>query len=125
MTTGSTLWALAGGHIPAKSNGPEPARTSRDVLHLLNTGATEASVELMIYYVDREPVGPYRFKVPARRLKVVRFNDLIEPEALPLATNYGCTLSADQPLVVQYTRLDTSHNPQATESTLAAYPLAP
>ncbi|GAB2773192.1 sensory rhodopsin transducer [Rhabdobacter roseus] len=123
MTTGSTHWALAGGHIPAESNGPEPARTSRDVLHLLNTGDTEASVELLIYYADREPMGPYRFKVPARRVKVVRFNDLIDPEAIPLATDYACTLTANLPLVVQYTRLDTSHNPQATESTLAAYPI--
>ena len=33
-----------------------------------------------MFHTDREPVGPYRVTVPARRTLHQRFNDLTDPE---------------------------------------------
>lgn len=116
---GHTVWAIPGGHIPPRSTGREPEYTSRDELSLLNTNDNEAEVELTIFYSDREPVGPYRLVVPARRVRQLRFNDLIDPEAIPLDTPYACVLVASVPIVVQFTRLDSSQANNAVASTIA------
>ena len=119
---GHTTWAIPGGHIPLKSTGHEPENTSNDSLSLLNTSDQPAQVQMMIYYSDREPIGPYPLTVPARRVRMFRFNDLINPSALPLDTNYACILESDVPILVQFTRKDTSQAENALLS-LMAYPL--
>lgn len=104
---GSTRWALAAGDIPAESNGPEPEFTSHDRICVLNTGGRRASLEVTVYHGDREPVGPYRLTVEARRVRHVRVNDLIDPEPVPLGRPYGCVVRSDVPVVVQLLRQDT------------------
>ncbi|MBA2454615.1 MAG: sensory rhodopsin transducer, partial [Chloroflexia bacterium] len=80
---GHTRWAIAEGYIPSGSTGPDPEFTSHETACILNTGDTDAQVTITIYFSDREPVGPYRFTVPARRTKHLRFNDLQDPETVP------------------------------------------
>jgi hypothetical protein len=104
---GHTTWAIPGGHIPPESRGREPEHTSRDVLCLLNAGDAEARLSMTFYYADREPVGPYPLRVPARRVRHVRVNDLIDPQAVPLGVPYGCVIESDVPIVVQLTRVDS------------------
>jgi hypothetical protein len=116
---GHKVWAIAGGHIPPSSIGHEPECTSRDELFVLNAARREARMELTIYYTDREPVGPYKLKVAAQRVRRVRFNDLIDPEAMPLDVDYGVVIRANVPIVVQFSRLDTSQPSAAIASTMA------
>ncbi|WP_208760859.1 sensory rhodopsin transducer [Micromonospora orduensis] len=104
---GARLWVVPGGHIPFPSNGPEPAFTSFDQICVLNATGTRADVELHIYYEDAEPVGPYAIAVEARRVRHVRLNDLIDPEAVQLDRPYGCLLRSPVPVVVQFLRQDT------------------
>lgn len=110
---GKRVWAIPGGHIPSSSTGPEPEHVSRDELQLLNTGDELAEVELTLYYADREPVGPYALNVHPRRVRRIRLNDLIDPEAMPLDTHYACVVRANVPVVVQFTRVDTSQEANA------------
>jgi hypothetical protein len=105
---GRTIWAIAGGHIPLASTGVEPAFTSRDELVVLNSGDKDAQITLTIYYADREPVPGYHLTVGARRVRRVRMNDLIDPEALPLGQDYGVVLVSEVPVVVEMVRVDTS-----------------
>jgi hypothetical protein len=118
-TIGAKVWAIPGGHMPLRSSGDEPRNTSRDELCVLNAGSFDASVQLTVFYEDREPVGPYPLKVAAHRVRHVRFNDLIDPQALPLDTPYAALLVADHPVVVQFTRHDTSQAAHAIATTLA------
>lgn len=120
-TIGARVWAIPGGHMPLRSSGEEPRDTSRDELCVLNASHFDVHLRLTIYYEDREPVGPYRLKVAARRVRHVRVNDLIDPEALPLGTPYAALLVADRPVVVQFTRQDTSQAENAIATTLG-YP---
>jgi hypothetical protein len=116
---GRMAWLLSGGRMPLASNGPEPTFTSNDKLCLLNTGDELANVEIAIHYADREPVGPYRLTIAARRMRQVRINDLIFPEAIPLENAYAIVLRADAPIVVQFSRQDTGSAARAIAGTMA------
>lgn len=116
---GRTVWVIPGGHIPTHGTGPEPAMTGHDLLCVLNTGDAEARLALTVYYADAEPVGPYPLTVAARRVRHVRFNDLIDPQAMPLGVPYGVVVRADAPVVVQYVRQDTRQAANALLSVIA------
>ena len=119
---GHKRWAIADGHVPLRSTGHEPENTSHDRLCFLNTSDEEARIEIMFYYMDQDPVGPYAVEIDARRVRHVRINDLIDPEAVQLDRVYGCIIESNVPIVVQFTRVDTSRAENAMLGTMA-FPL--
>ena len=116
---GKRRWAIAEGYIPSWSNGPEPQFTSHETACLLNTSDEDAHVEITAYFSDREPVGPYKVTVPARRTLHLRFNALEDPEPIPPDTDYASVIESDVPIVVQHTRLDSRQAENALLSTIA------
>ena len=116
---GRRRWAIAEGYIPGESTGPEPAMTSHETACLLNAGDQDALVEITVFFSDREPAGPYRVTVEARRTKHVRFNDLTDPEPIPKDTDYASVIVSDVPIVVQHTRLDSRQAENALLTTIA------
>jgi hypothetical protein len=116
---GHKRWAIAEGYIPESSHGPEPEMTSHETVCLLNTSDQDAQVKITIYFSERDPIGPYKLTVPARRTKHVRFNDLKEPAPVPRGTDYASLIEADVPIVVQHTRLDSRQSANALLSTIA------
>jgi hypothetical protein len=116
---GRKRWAVAEGYIPPSSNGPAPQMISHETICLLNAGPRDAHVEVTIFYADREPVGPYRIIVPARRTKHVRFNNLTDPAPIPVDTDFSSVIESDAPIVVQHTRLDSRQAENALLSTIA------
>ncbi len=86
---GHRRWAIAEGYIPAWSNGPSPEMQSHETCCVLNAGNEEAHVTLTLYFEDRDPVGPYRVTVPARRTCHLRFNDLQDPAPVPRGTGFA------------------------------------
>jgi hypothetical protein len=116
---GHRRWAIAEGYIPGWSNGPEPQFTSHETACLLNASDKEAHVEITVYFSDREPAGPYRMTVPARRTLHVRFNELEDPEPIPTDTDYASVIESDVPIVVQHSRLDSRQAENALLSTIA------
>lgn len=122
--TGSSRWAIAEGYIPGASTGPAPQMTSHETVCILNAADENAHVEITVFFSDRNPVGPYRMTVPARRTLHVRFNDLTDPEPLPVDTDFASVIESDVPIVVQHTRLDSRQEALALLSTIA-FPCAP
>lgn len=116
---GRKRWAIAEGYIPAWSHGPEPEFLSHETACLLNVSDREAHVEIRLFFKDREPVGPYRVTVGARRTLHLRFNDLKDPEPVPKGTDYASLIESDVPIVVQHTRLDSRQAENALLSTIA------
>ena len=86
---------------------------------MLNTSDERANVEIMLYFTDREPVGPYRISLEARRTLHLRFNDLDDPEPVPLDTDYASVIRPDVPIVVQHARLDARPEAIALLSSIA------
>lgn len=116
---GKKVWAIAEGYIPPYGHGPKPQMDSHETACILNAGNDDAHIEITIYFSDREPAGPYKVTVPARRTAHVRFNNLRDPEPIPTDTDYASVLISDVPVVVQHTRLDSRQSDNALMTTMA------
>jgi hypothetical protein len=116
---GKTRWAIAEGYIPPESTGEGRALESHETVCILNAGDTDAQIAITVFFTDREPTGPYRFAVPARRTRHLRFNDFEIPEPIPRDTDYACLIESDVPVVVQHTRLDSRQAELALLTTIA------
>jgi hypothetical protein len=92
---------------------------SHETACILNAGDREAHVNITIFFADREPIGPYRVTVAARRTLHLRFNDLKDPTAIPRDTDYSSVFESDMPIIVQHTRLDSRHAEVSLLSTTA------
>lgn len=118
-TLGKKTWVIAEGYIPSYGTGKKPEFTSHETACILNTSNQNAVIELTIFFSDKDPVGPYKVTVEAQRTKHLRFNDLKDPEPVPLGTDYSCVIESSVPVVVQHTRLDSRQAENALLTTIA------
>lgn len=93
--------------------------TSHETVCVLNAGETDTSVKITVFFEDREPAGPYTREVDAERTVHLRFNELEDPEEIPKGTPFASVIEADDPVVVQHTRLDSRQAENALLSTIA------
>lgn len=122
-TLGRKRWAIPEGYIPGTSVDPsDPALLSHEAACLLNPTDEDAQISITVFFENREPAGPYRVSLPARRTKHLRFNDLNDPERIPRDTSYASIIESNVPIVVQHTRLD-SRNPNIALLSTIAFPL--
>jgi hypothetical protein len=116
---GRRRWAIPEGYIPSESKFSDRALVSHETACILNAGDRDATVVLTIYFADREPVGPYKISVGARRTLHLRFNDLDDPQPIPRDTDYASVFESDVPIIIQHTRLDSRRAELALLSTVA------
>jgi hypothetical protein len=116
---GRRRWSIAEGYIPSESSFSDRALISHETACILNAGDRDAHVEITIFFANREPIGPYRVTVGARRTLHLRFNDLREPQEIPRDTDYASVFESDAPIVVQHTRLDSRRAEVSLLSTIA------
>jgi hypothetical protein len=116
---GRRRWAIPEGYIPSESSYSDRELVSHETACILNAADHDAHVTIMIFFADREPVGPYRLTVAARRTLHLRFNDLDDPKPIPRDTDYASILESDVPIIVQHTRLDSRRAEVALLSTVA------
>ena len=117
---GRTRWVIPEGFIPPESMvNANRALLSHEAACIINTGDSDAHVEITLFFTDREPVGPYRLTVAARRTLHQRFNELTDPEPVPSGADYASVIESDVPVVVQHTRLDSRAADTALLSTMA------
>jgi hypothetical protein len=116
---GARRWAIAEGYIPPASTGSSRQLESHETVCILNIGDVDAHVSITVFFADREPAGPFVVTVPARRTRHVRFNDLDDPERIPVDTDFASLIESDAPVVVQHTRLDSRQAALALLSTIA------
>lgn len=119
MSIGKRRWAIADGYIPGWSKGMQPQLMSHEAICILNTDDEPALTEIIIYFSNRNPMGPFILTVPPKRTKHIRLNDLTDPESIPHGVDYACTIESNVPIVVQHTRLDSRQSENALFSTIA------
>jgi hypothetical protein len=119
VSIGKKHWAIAEGYIPPYSHGAPPQMTSHEAVCILNANDAVAHIEIAIYYENREPVEGYRFSIPGRRSRHLRFNDFDDPEKIKPDTPFSSVITSDVPVVVQHTRLDSRQAESALLSTIA------
>lgn len=116
---GKRRWIIPEGYIPPSRPDDSYELMSHEAACILNTGDQDAGIEITIFFTDREPVGPFRVTVPARRTLHLRFNELDDPETIPVNTPYSSVIQSDVPVVVQHTRLDSRQAALALLTTIA------
>jgi hypothetical protein len=118
---GRKIWAIPEGYIPGRSVSDDYTLVSHETACILNTTGTDADIAITLFFEDREPVGPYRVRVAARRTLHLRFNDLTDPAPVPRDTPYGSLFESSVPIIVQHTRLD-SRDPHIALLSTVAFP---
>ncbi|HET9533853.1 MAG TPA: sensory rhodopsin transducer [Mesorhizobium sp.] len=115
---GKKRWAIPEGYIPSESFSTDRALISHETACILNAGDADAHITLTVFFTNRDPVI-YQVTVPARRTLHLRFNDLKDPEPVPLDTDFSSVFEADVPITVQHTRLDSRRAEISLLSTIA------
>jgi hypothetical protein len=116
---GRKRWAIAEGYIPSQSCSSDRALISHETACILNAGDRDAHVAITVFFADRDPVGPYRVTVSARRTLHLRFNDLDDPQPIPRDTDYASVFESDVAIIMQHTRLDSRRPEVSLMSTIA------
>ena len=119
---GTTNWFVPDCYWPEITT--EGHYVSHEAICVLNTGDEDAEVRIVLYFEDREPMTDFYAACGARRTHHIRLDKLKDRagQSVPMGAPYAAMVESNVPIVVQYSRLDTT---QVNESlmTAIAYPL--
>ncbi len=123
MTIGNTTWLIPDMYWPEITS--EGHYVSHESICVLNTSDDECKLELTLYYEDRAPRGGYSVLCSAQRTHHIRMDRLTDANGahIPRGTPYAAMIHASSPVVVQYTRVDTTQSANSQMTTLA-FPLS-
>ncbi len=113
MNGGKKTWYFPDGYLPEKN--PASAMEAHEALMLFNTHEKEVKVKIDIYYSDREPVKDIPVTVPAERIIALRLDHPCDlaGAVIPPVTQYALRIRSEEPIVVQFGRLDTTQTSMA------------
>lgn len=121
---GKKCWVVPDGFIPRVTEFDKDNRSgyiSHECVCLLNTGSNDAALELTVYFEGREPAVVSGIILGARRCLHLRMDELKKDGAAVIERGvpYALVVTADTPIVVQMSRLDTTQANTAFLSTMA------
>jgi hypothetical protein len=116
---GYKKWVIPCGCIPFKSTGREPELLSQDKIAVLNLNRQPVKIRITVYYTDEEPVEYKPVVINGERVRKIRVNDLINPFPVVLDKEYSLVIEAEEPVVVQFLRMNTGHRNLALMGTIA------
>lgn len=114
---GKKEWYIPDMYWPAADHGDY---VSHEAICVLNPGDEDCVVDITLYFEDREPVKCERTICAARRTNHIRTDilKLDDGSALPRGIGYAGLVVCSVPVIVQYTRVDTTQNPLALMTTM-------
>ncbi|WP_040951518.1 sensory rhodopsin transducer [Gorillibacterium massiliense] len=113
---GHTVWYIPDGYIPPNSTG---SLKSHESICVLNPHDRDASIMVTVYFEDRPPLEKMADSVPAKRTKHIRTAHLQKDgETIPTGVPYAMEVESDVPVIVQYSRLDSTQPANALMTTL-------
>ncbi|WP_175638604.1 sensory rhodopsin transducer [Metabacillus schmidteae] len=117
---GETHWIIPDGYIPPLSTGE---LVSHESICILNCNQKDAQVFITIYFEDREPMERIPVVIQGKRSNHLRTSSIeLNGEKIPVGVPYSIEVESDLPIIVQYSRLDSTQPGLALMSTMG-YPL--
>lgn len=120
---GSLVWYIPDAYLPkpVRADGPY---IGHEAVCILNVSSQDAHINLDLYFEDRSPAKDIYVLVPAERTRHVRLDkpDQLGGFEVPIEVPYAIRVRSDVPVIVQYSRLDTTQQ-QCTLMTTIAFPL--
>ncbi len=116
---GSKTWFVPDCYWPEITT--EGHYVSHEAICVLNTQAQDAHIRLTLYFEDRDPIEGFAAQCPARRTHHVRLDRLTDArgEHIPMGVPYAVMVQSDVPVIVQYSRLDTTQVNESLMTTMA------
>lgn len=114
---GSKIWLIPDGFIPEKSSG---ILKSHEAICLLNCNSKNAKVNFTVYFEDKDPIENIEITLDANRTKHVKTDSLIlNGVTIPVGIPYAIKVSSNVPIIVQYSRMDSTQPANALMTTMA------
>lgn len=118
---GKKGWLIPDGFLHSVSLNDQ---VSHEAVCVLNTSDKDAVISLTLYFEDREPMTGFKAECNAGRTHHIRLDRIVSEngEKIPRDTPYALLVESTEPVVAQYSRLDTSAVEMALMTTIA-YPI--
>ncbi len=118
---GRKTWLIPDTYLNSVSNG---ANVSHEAICVINTSDVDAEITFTLFFEDRDARTGFSSQCKAGRTHHIRMDKLrgADGEPIPRDTPYAVLAESNTPIVVQYSRLDTSAAEMALMTTIA-YPV--
>ncbi len=115
---GKKTWLIPDCFLNSKSRNES---ISHEAICVINTSDVDAQIKLTLYYEDREMVTDFSSFCGACRTHHIRLDKIRSEkgEMIPRDVPYAMLVESNTPIVVQYSRLDTSEVEMALMTTIA------
>ena len=116
---GSRIWLIPDCYYPSTSS---PGHyVSHEAICVLNVGDKDAHLKLTLYFEDRDPIRSFKAVCKAGRTNHIRLDKIRDENgnSIPQDVPYAVMVESDQPVVVQYSRLDTTQAEMSLMTTMA------
>ena len=121
MNYGKKVWMIPDNYLHSVSLNDQ---ISHEAVCVLNTSDSDAHISLTLYFEDRDAMTGFNAVCKAGRTNHIRLDKIVSEkgEKIPRDTPYAILVESSAPIVVQYSRLDTSAVEMALMTTIA-YPV--
>ncbi len=118
MEYGKKVWLIPDCFLNSVSKNES---VSHEAICVINTTKRDAEIKLTLYFEDRDARHDFSSMCPAERTHHIRMDKLknASGELIPRDTPYAALVESSEPIVVQYSRLDTSEVEMALMTTIA------
>ncbi|MBP3919134.1 MAG: hypothetical protein J6I50_08190 [Clostridia bacterium] len=118
---GKTTWMIPDTFLHSVSRSGDITDRSHEAICVLNTSDSDAHISLTLFFEDKEPNTAFSSFCGARRTHHIRLDKIRDAEgnSIEMDTPYAILVESDTPIVVQYSRLDTSAAEMALMTTIA------
>ena len=119
MVVGKKDWIIPDCELPPEGEGVLKGHES---VIVVNDSNEVAHIKVKLYFTDKDPYTEILWTVDPQRVRCFRMNNLENMcgFVVPVETQYAMKLESDQPIVVQYGRLDNRQTNLAYYTTLAS-----
>ena len=119
MNIGHNTWLIPDMYWPEITS--QGHYVSHESVCVLNTSDEDSTLEFTLYYEDREPVSGLKATCLARRTHHVRMDKITDENGkhIPQGVPYAAVVSASVPVVIQYTRVDTTQSANSLMTAMA------
>jgi hypothetical protein len=121
MSEGRRTWIFPDGDLPPPGD-PDLPLEGHESLIVLNVGSMDASIQIDIFFPDREPEVGIKVSVPSRRVQCFRLDKPLGDRQYQIPFGqYALRLHSDAPVIAQIGRADV-RQPNLSYYTILGYP---
>ena len=115
---GKKQWLIADGYMSNTENGDF---VSHEAVCILNLNKETATVNITVYFEDREPIKGFVAECKRERTNHIRLDKIQNNEgvSIPKEVPYALLIESNVPIVCQHSRMDVSQAEMTLMTTMA------